>query len=159
MNLAHYLESSAQVHPHKTSLRFEGQQITFQELDIACNRLAYGLSELGLAPGDRCMVMMPNSIQQVKVYYALAKIGAIVVPVNFLFRQYELEHIIEDSQPKAFIGAKPYLDEIRRVLIKGDVLPVRIALGVPQDHSFINLENVYSDKTDFSAYPTDVSDF
>jgi len=158
MNLAHYVENSSRLHPDRVALRFEGQQVTFQELDIACNRLAYGLSELGLAPGDRCVVMMPNSIHQVTVYYALAKIGAIVVPVNFLFRQYELQHIVEDSQPKAFIGAEPYLDEIRRVLITGDTPAVRIALGVPHDHSFINLENVYSDKTDFSAYSTDDQD-
>jgi long-chain acyl-CoA synthetase len=158
MNLAHYLENSARLYPDKTALRFEGQQVTFQELDIACNCLAHGLGELGLAPGDCCVVMMPNSIHQVTVYYALAKIGAIVVPVNFLFRKYELEHIIEDSRPKAFIGAEPYLEEIRRVLRKEGAPPLRIALGVKRDHMFMDLENVYSDRSDFSTYPADDHD-
>ena len=61
MNLAEYLENSARNYPDKISLRFEGQQVTFQELDIACNRMAQGLSDVGLGPGDGCVVMMPNS--------------------------------------------------------------------------------------------------
>jgi long-chain acyl-CoA synthetase len=158
MNLAHYLENSARLHPHKPAIRFEGQQITFQELDIACSRLAHGLSKLGLAPGDRGVVMMPNSIQQVTVYYALAKIGAIVVPVNFLYRKYELEHIIKDAEPKVFIGADPYLKEIRDIIDKKNRTPMRIALGVKKDQTFMDLENVYSDKMDFSTYPSDDHD-
>jgi long-chain acyl-CoA synthetase len=158
MNLAHYLENSARLYPDKPALRFEGQQVTFQELDIACNRLAHGLCELGLAPGDLGLVMMPNSIHQITVYYALVKIGAIVVPVNFLFRKYELEHIIRDSKPKAFFGAEPYLAEISRILSKGDAPPLRIALGVKRDHTFMDLENVYSNKSDFSTYPAHDND-
>jgi len=158
MNLAEYLENSARNYPDKIALRFEGQQVTFQELDIACNRLAQGLSDLELAPGDRCLVMMPNSIQQITVYYTLAKIGAIVVPVNFLYRMHELEHIFIDSQPKAFIGAEPYLEVIREIFSKGNEIPLRIALGVKKDRTFIDLENVYSDKKEFSTYPADDDD-
>ena len=159
MNLANYLENSARLYPHKPSLRFEGQQITFQELDTACNRLAHGLRELGLATGDRCIVMMPNSIHQVTVYYALTKIGAIVVPVNFLYRKYELEHIILDSRPKAFIGAEPYLEEIRSILSKKDIPAVRIARGVKKgDPTFMDLDSMYSDKDDFPIFPADDHD-
>jgi long-chain acyl-CoA synthetase len=158
MNLAHYLENSARLYPDKLSLRFEGQQVTFQELNIACNRLADGLRKYGLAQGDRCVVLMPNSIHQVTVYYALTKIGAIIVPVNFLFRRYELEHIIEDSTPKAFIGAEPYLEEIRMILRKGHTPPLKIALGIKGDQAFIDLEHVYSEKNDFPTYPADDND-
>jgi long-chain acyl-CoA synthetase len=158
VNLAHYLENSARLRPDKLALRFEGQQITFRDLNTSCNGMAHGLSKLGLAPGDRCIVMMPNSIHQVTVYYALAKIGAIVVPVNFLFRRYELEHIIEDSTPKAFIGAEPYLEEIRMILNKGDAPPLSIALGIKRDHWFMDLEDVYSENNDFPTYPADDTD-
>jgi long-chain acyl-CoA synthetase len=155
MNLAQYLENSARNYPDKIALRFEGQQVTFQELDIACNRLAHGLSDLGLAPGDRCVVMMPNSINQITVYYALAKTGTIVVPVNFLYRMHELEHIITDSKPKAFIGSEPYLEEIRKVFKKLKGPSIQLALGVKQDQNILDLEGVYSDIKEFSTYPAD----
>ena len=127
MNLAQYLENSARNYPNKVAIRFEGEEITFQGLNTACNRMAQGLSEAGLAPGDRCLVMMPNSIHQITVYYALAKIGAIVVPVNFLYRMHELEHIFADSKPKAFIGSEPYLAEPRNVLKKLGGASIRFA--------------------------------
>lgn len=155
MNLAHYLENSARNYPDKIALRFEGQEVTFQELDIACNRLAHGLSDLGLAPGDCCIVMMPNSIQQVTVYYALAKMGAVIVPVNFLYRMHELEHILADSRPKAFIGAEAYLEEIGKVLKKGGEPLIRLALGVKRGQDFLDLETIYSDRKEFSPLPTD----
>ena len=158
MNLAQYLENSARNYPNKVAIRFEGEEITFQALDTACNRMAQGLSEAGLAPGDRCLVMMPNSIHQITVYYALAKIGAIVVPVNFLYRMHELEHILADSKPKAFIGSEPYLEEPRNVLKKLGGASIRFALGVGKGQDFVDLEKAYSDRKEFSTYPADDND-
>jgi len=158
MNLSQFLEDSARNYPDKIALRFEGQQVTFQELDIACNRLAQGLSDLGLGPGDRCLVMMPNGIHQITVYYGLAKLGAELVLVNFLYRMHELEHILTDAQPKAFIGAEPYLGEVRKVMNKLGGTSLRFALGVEQDRDFMDLEKVYSVKKDFLTYPADDND-
>ena len=158
MNLAQYLEDSARNHSNRTAVRFEGQEVTFQELDIAGNRMASGLSNLGLGPGDLCVVMMPNSIHSITVYYALAKMGAIIVSVNFLYRMHELEHILTDSEPKAFIGSEPYLEEIRKALNKVKGPSIRLALGVRQDQDFKDLEDVYSDNKEFSTYPTDDND-
>ena len=158
MNLSQFLEDSARNYPDKIALRFEGQQVTFQELDIACNRLAQGLSDLGLGPGDRCLVMMPNGIHQITVYYGLAKLGAELVLVNFLYRMHELKHILTDAQPKAFIGAEPYLGEVRKVMNKLGGTSLRFALGVEQDRDFMDLEKVYSVKKDFLTYPADDND-
>jgi len=158
MNLAQYLENSARNYPDKIAVRFEGQEVTFQELDIACNHMAQGLSDVGLGPGDRCVVMMPNSIQSITVYYALAKLGAVMVLVNFLFRIHELEHILTDSKPKAFIGSEPHLEEIRKVLEKGNGPSIRLALGIKQDQDFMDLEDVYSNKKEFFTYPADDND-
>jgi long-chain acyl-CoA synthetase len=158
MNLAQYLENSARNYPDKVAIRFEGETITFQALNSACNRMAKGLSEAGLAPGDRCLVMMPNSIQQITVYYALAKVGAVLVLVNFLYRMHELEHIVTDSNPKAFIGSEPYLGEIRKVFEKVGSPSIRFALGVEQEANFMNLEKIYSDGEGFVTYPSDDDD-
>ena len=88
MNLAQYLEDTSRKYPDKPAVRYEGQSITFQELNTRCNQLANGLKDLGLAAGDHCMVMLPNSIQVITIYYALAKLGAVIVPVNFLFKKH-----------------------------------------------------------------------
>jgi len=154
MNIATFLENSARRDPKKTAVRHNGEEITFGQLDRACNRLANSLANLGLAPGDRCVLMMPNSIHSITAYYALAKLGAEVVLVNFLYRVHELQHILKDATPKAFIGAKPYLEEISKVLngMKGGP-SIRLALGASNSDNFTNLERVYSESEEFSTYP------
>ena len=153
MNLASYLENSAERSPAKVAIRFENENITYQELNNDCNRLANGLKDSGLAPGDRCLVMLPNSTSIVKVYYALAKMGAIAVPVNFLFRQHELTHIISDAKPKAFIGSSDYLDEICKVLDQNGGPEILLATGEPGDSRFNKLDSAYADQATFSTHP------
>ncbi len=158
MNLCEYLENSARKHPHKIVVRHEGDQLAYAELDRRCNRLANGLKDLGLSPGDRCVVMMPNSIEVIMVYYALTKLGAAIVPVNFLFKQHELTHIFTDAQPKAFIGAEPYLDEIHRLFNSGTTPSIRLARGIADDPLFMDLTAAYADNDRFERYPTDDDD-
>jgi len=158
MNIVRYLEESARKYPDKTAVRHEGEAITFEELDKACNRLANGLKDLGLAPGDRSVLMMPNSIHAITAYYALAKAGAVVVPVNFLYRTHELEHIFTDSKPRSFIGAEPHLEEIGNLLNNIEDRPPLLLALAASDSRFKDLKTAYSDNDDFSTHPSDDSD-
>jgi long-chain acyl-CoA synthetase len=158
MNLAEFLEASALRHPDKTAIRHENGRITYQELDRTSNRFANGLTDLGLSYGDRCMVMMPNSIDYIALYYALAKMGIEIIPVNFLFRSHELFHIFKDAGPKAFIGAEAYLEEISRVFKETGSPPIRLALKPPEGGDFGDLESCYSDRDTFSLHSTGPDD-
>ncbi len=158
MNLAQYLQDTAREHPDKPAVRYEGQSITFHELNTRCNQLANGLKDLGLAAGDHCMVMMPNSIQVITIYYALAKLGAVIVPVNFLFKKHELQHILSDAKPKAFIGAEPYLAEIQPAMQSAFEPTLKIAIGAQDNRNFLELNSVYSNTDDFELYPVQDND-
>lgn len=155
MNLAHYLERSAAQFPDRIAVRHEGQTLTYRELNTRCNRLAAGLKKRGISAGDRCALMMPNSIPTITAYNAIAKLGAVVIPINFLYREHELKHIFADSKPKAFIGAAPYLDEIRPVLKATADTPIRLALGAPDDGEFTDLQAADADDKDFTTYAAD----
>ena len=153
MNLAQYLVDTASKHPDKPAVRCEGQSITFHELNTRCNQLANGLKDLGLTAGDHCMVMLPNSIQVITIYYALAKMGAVIVPVNFLFKKHELEHILSDAKPKAFIGAEPYVAEIQAAMQSGFEPTIKVAVGAEDNRHFLELNGVYSNNGHFELYP------
>ncbi|MBW2705423.1 MAG: acyl--CoA ligase, partial [Deltaproteobacteria bacterium] len=155
MNLAHYLERSAAQFPDRIAVRHEGQTLTYRELNTRCNRLAAGLKKRGISAGDRCALMMPNSIPTITAYNAIAKLGAVVIPINFLYREHELKHIFADSKPTAFIGAAPYLDEIRPVLKATADTPIRLALGAPDDGEFTDLQAIDADEADFLTYAAD----
>jgi len=158
MNLAQYLEDTAGKHPDKTAVRFEGQSITYRDLNSRCNQLANGLKDLGLAAGDRCMVMMPNRIQVITIYYALAKLGAVIVPVNFLFKKGELEHILADAKPTAFIGTEPHLGEIQAAMQIAFEPAIKIAGGEQANKEFLDLDSLFSNEDDFRLYPVQGDD-
>ena len=116
MNLALLLENSAERVPLRIALRFEGEAISFQGLNRRVNSLARGLASLGLASGDTCVLMMQSSLEFVTAYYALARMGVAIVPVNFLYKSHELSHIFRDSGARGFIGMSPFLEEPRKIL-------------------------------------------
>jgi long-chain acyl-CoA synthetase len=153
MNLAGLLENTAGRVPEHVGLRFEGRLYPYKELNRLANRLANGLKDSGLKPGDKCILMLPSCPEFVIAYYALAKLGAVIVPVNFLFKEGELSHIFRDSSARGFIGMEPYLEEAGKAMKGLSQLYIRIASAVHDETGFIPWENLFGHDT-FPAYPS-----
>jgi long-chain acyl-CoA synthetase len=120
--------------------------------------LANGLTNLGLRPGDVCVLMMPNSINWTLLYYALAKMGAVVVPVNFLYRQRELEYIFRDSGARAFVGHSDYLKEPVTVLDSMPSMEIRIGDGEDLPQGFTPLNDLLDEGQNFQTHKTKPDD-
>ena len=71
---------------------------TFNELEAQSNAFANGLVAAGIAPGDTVTLYGPNSWQWMVAYYAIAKTGAVVNPVNAMLTPEEVKYIVEDSR-------------------------------------------------------------
>ncbi len=100
------LATTAEKYPDNKAIIFGGlapllgeqhQAITYRELDRLVNRFAAGLQELGLQPGERVAIYLPNCPQYVIAYYGALRAGAVVVPCNPLYVARELEHQLNDS--------------------------------------------------------------
>jgi malonyl-CoA/methylmalonyl-CoA synthetase len=87
------------VDPHGTRV-----SLTFGELDSHANQLAHELSACGLHRGDRLCAHLPNSVRFVELYLAVTRLGVVLVPINILYRDRELRHIVSDSEPFALIS-------------------------------------------------------
>ncbi|MFK7864172.1 MAG: long-chain-fatty-acid--CoA ligase [Pseudohongiellaceae bacterium] len=72
-------------------------RLTFAQLNSRCNQLANSLLTLGVQPGDRVSIAMMNSAEFIEAFFAIAKIGAVVVPLNWRLVSDELEFILKDS--------------------------------------------------------------
>jgi len=153
VGIARLLENGAERNPGQVCLVFESNQVTYGELNARADALAHGLTRKGLRPGNVCVLMMANSIQWVVTYYALAKIGAVVLPVNFLFRTGELDHIFRDSGAKGFIGQKEYLDQPLKTMEGSPHIELRIASGVSPGHGLLPLEKVPVNQGPFPSHP------
>lgn len=109
------LDLAASKYKDAIATDFYGGTLTYRQLRGMVNRLAVGLSDLGIKKGDRVGLMLPNCPQIVISYYAVLKIGAIVVNVNPLYTERELEHQIHDSGAETLFCIDMHLDKVRAV--------------------------------------------
>mgnify|MGYP001551757302 CR=1 FL=1 len=92
-----FLEDTAKQYPGHKALTFQGYSVTFTELNEMVARFAAVLKNFGVKPGDSVAILLPNIIPCVVAYYAIHRIGAIVVLNNPLYSDRELEHQFNDS--------------------------------------------------------------
>ena len=95
--LYYFLEESARKYPDKPVTIFKGATISYREMSQLTDRLAAGLADLGVKKGDRVGIFMPNTPQFVQAYFAVLKLGAVVVATNPLYTPREIEHQVNDA--------------------------------------------------------------
>src|ERR1700690_236876 len=105
MNLRDWFDQTFATRPNEIGLEWSGSAFTFGEIDARSNRMARALLARGLAKGDRLCVYLANSIEMIDQYLACIKLGVIFVPINILYRDREMSHILGDAEPKLLIGA------------------------------------------------------
>ncbi len=98
-----FLDEAAEQRPGGTAIIFFGKRISYQQLGEMVDRFAAGLQHLGVKKGDRIALFLPNCPQFVIAYYAILKVGAIVVPDSPLYVERELSHQLEDSGSKIIV--------------------------------------------------------
>jgi long-chain acyl-CoA synthetase len=91
------LEGSARRFPNRPSMAWFGRHMSYRFLLHEVERFSGVLASLGLRRGDRVGLILPNSPQYVIAYYAIARIGAVVVGNNPLYTQREMEHQLKDA--------------------------------------------------------------
>ena len=86
------------------ALEFFGRRTTYAELGDQIDRAAEGLRGLGVRAGDRVALILPNCPQHVVAFYAVLRLGAVVVEHNPLYTSRELRHQFEDHQARVVIA-------------------------------------------------------
>ena len=113
-----YMREWAGLTPQKIALSFYGRDISYAELNRAIDAMAWGLIELGVKKGDRVAIHMENCPQFVIAYFGAHRAGAVVVPVNPMFKQAELEYEINDAGAETLIGLDHLYPELEKVKSK-----------------------------------------
>ncbi|PLS15714.1 o-succinylbenzoate--CoA ligase [Bacillus sp. M6-12] len=104
MNISELLARNARKYPLEEALITEGERINYKELNCRVNKLSNALIGKGLAKGDKIVLYMPNTIEFVITYFAVLRIGAIIVPVNAKLTAPELAFILNHCDAKALFA-------------------------------------------------------
>jgi len=105
VSVAQLLETAARDHADRTALVVGDRTWTYRDLDAACSVLAGRLARLGLHPGDRIGLHLPNSAEFVLAYYAAQKVGVVPLSLNVTYAADEIAYIVGDAAPKAVVTA------------------------------------------------------
>ena len=122
MNLGQILKVNAKKFPDTVALKDRERGFTYPELNTRVNKLAHSLVSLGLNKGDKVAVLLENCIEIVEVYLATAKMGLVIVPINFRLIGPDIAYIVNDSDAQVLIvhdefaptvdGIKPNLENV-----------------------------------------------
>lgn len=115
MNLGTIFTRHALYRPDHLSVVFADQRITHLEFNKRINRLANALLEMGIKKGDKVATILPNCIEQLEVYWAVAKIGAVVVPFSTLLRGKAMATLLNDSDTVMVITESSFVETINPI--------------------------------------------
>ncbi|MCU1719358.1 AMP-binding protein [Pseudomonas sp. 5P_3.1_Bac2] len=113
--LPEYLKHWAQVRGSQVAIEFYGYSLTWAELDQLADRCAALLQELGVQPGERVAVYMPNCPQLHIAFYGILRAGAIYVPISPLAKGLELSYQLQDCGAQTLIGFDQLLPLVQQV--------------------------------------------
>ncbi len=91
MHVGKVLSETAKRIPQKTAVIFKDEEITFSQLELMVTRLANKLRSCKVGSGDHVAIILPNSSQWVVSYFAVMKLGAVAVPLDFRLKGEEID--------------------------------------------------------------------
>tara|TARA_Y100000758_G_scaffold299101_1_gene261231 strand:- start:2422 stop:4134 length:1713 start_codon:yes stop_codon:yes gene_type:complete len=153
MSLGEFLDAAVRRNPDKVFVEMAGEKVTYRQLQIKVGETASLFHALGVAPGDRVGLFMPNCLEYLYSWFGLSSMGAISVPINTAYKRDETAYILNDAEAVGLVAhttlasvaqeASALAPSVRYKLI--------VAEGPPSDPPFARGEEVTIDGwTDFA---------
>ncbi len=133
LNLAHFLDVTAEKHPDVTAVILDEHRMSYAEMASAAKRVASALAAKGIGKGDKVALMIPNTPHFPIIYYGILHTGATVVPVNVLYTQHEIEHYLNDSEAVVFFAYKMFEEEAVKAFHAAETCHHYISVSAPTD--------------------------
>lgn len=138
---------SAQCFPDNVAVVFEDTRLTYKEFNCRINRLANGLARIGFKKGDRIAVLAENTHKYLEIYFAAAKSGISVTPLNFRLADDEIAHVVNDSEASCFLAGDGYEQRAQQLGNRLNAINAWISLD-NKSPGFIDYEEMLSDASD-----------
>ena len=137
MNLGSLFARHARYRSNHLAVVFGDQRLTWFEFNRSINRLANAMLILGIRKGDKVATILPNCLELLETYWAVAKIGAVVVPLSTLLLEKAMQTLLLDSDSVLLITNSGFVDKIN---------PIRSQLPIAEDRYLL------TDASDIAGY-------
>jgi acyl-CoA synthetase (AMP-forming)/AMP-acid ligase II len=156
-NLADMLENVVDTVPDRPALYAEGRHLSFREFDARANQLAHHFQSVGIGLGDHVGCHMMNGTEYLETMYALFKIRAVPVNVNFRYVEEELRYLYDDADLVGVVYETEFADKVSAVLPKVDHVKHLMAVGPTEGYQLPEGSVLYEEA--LAAQQDDRSDF
>ncbi|KOY83964.1 long-chain-fatty-acid--CoA ligase [Lysinibacillus macroides] len=127
MNSSNLLARNARKYPQHEAVICRGRRVTYRDLDEQVTRFSHALVGQGVKQGDKVIIFMPNVAEFVVSYFAIQRIGAIVVPVNAKFTLQEVQYVAQHAEATAIIVHEAIFAAVEQITV-----PLKIKTGQEQ---------------------------
>ena len=159
VTLGEYLDRTIKRFPGKRAFALKDESVTWEELGRTVDRLALALMDMGVSQGDKVAVLFPNRLEFIYATLALAKLGAVHIPISERLREREIKYILERTEAVSIIMVPEFWNFSFSDLIseiRGDLPSLRhIIVSEKKGHSHeVLLEDLISKRWE-ETYPND----
>lgn len=119
MELASLIARHARYRPDATAVVFENRRLSYREFSARVDRLAGALHAMGIGKGDKVATVLPNCLELLEMYWAVPRIGAVLVPLSPLLMAGGLASLLADAEARCVFtrrGLLPAVNEARALL-------------------------------------------
>ncbi len=136
MNIGLTVARNARRYPDKVALvdANNGRSITWKDFNRRVNQLAHALVAKGLNKGDRVAVYSKNCLEYLELFYAGAKTGIVIQPLNWRFNSEEVAYTLKDGAPRGILVSPEYAEAFRQ--ITKELPSIEFTVGIGDDHGF-----------------------
>ncbi|HEX3179080.1 MAG TPA: AMP-binding protein [Methylomirabilota bacterium] len=131
MTLADLLQRAADRWPDAEAVVDDARRLTYAELSARTRALANGFRRLGVARGDRVLIVLRNRLEHVLAYWALQTLGGVPAPVNFRLTPAELRYVLEDSGARVALCEPGTADALAEASAGAPVRVVAVGVAPP----------------------------
>jgi fatty-acyl-CoA synthase len=119
-----WLDDRARLTPERVAIDFDGREMRYGELDALARAFAASFAERGVGRGDRVATLTGNSPEHVAVFFACARLGAILAPLSWRLAPPELRYQLGDAEPALFLVEEPHVGLARAAAFEFEPLAV-----------------------------------
>ncbi|SHI21284.1 AMP-binding protein [Sporanaerobacter acetigenes] len=103
MNISKILTEASKKYPHKVAIYDEDKEISYENLENDVNKISNNLLKLNVKIGDIICIMLENNLNFIKMYFAISRIGGIIIPINPMCKKQEINYILNNSNARIII--------------------------------------------------------
>lgn len=132
--LGDLLARTSDRYPDKFAIAYKSTRLTYQELDSLVNQTAHAFMEAGMQKGDMITVMSKNSLDFVVVAFALARVGAVMIPINYMLTTEDVRYILKHAQVVGIIASEEFAN-ILDIASEGQAIRFNYLMDFPKDRA------------------------